>query len=128
MASNLKPGYGDWTKYRALPGVYEVDFHFAREEFPTEYYWERMEGAAKRTLNALKQCFEDPEKNYILFTHGWSTSYPGSTTSRSQVRGVMRSKEATPFIVRKYCIQHDSVFLAALRGRDHQTIFEEFDL
>src|ERR1035437_9916430 len=50
-----------------------------------------------------------------MFLHGWSTSRPGNTTSRSQVRKLMQSKESTPYIVRRDCIQHDTVFVAAIR-------------
>jgi hypothetical protein len=54
-------------------------------------------------------------RSHIMFIHGSSTSRPGQTTARSQVRKFMRSSAATPFIERKHCIQHDTVFVAKLR-------------
>jgi hypothetical protein len=43
-------------------------------------------------------------------------SRPGKTTARSVVRGFMRSKEATPFVVKVDCIQHNTVFIAKIRS------------
>jgi hypothetical protein len=61
-----------------------------------------------RALNALKQAQENGT-HYIIFTHGASTSRLGKTTARSVIRGLMRGREASPYIVRRECIQHDSV-------------------
>jgi hypothetical protein len=106
--------YGDWVQYREL-GPLEVDFHHNDyEEYDGLSYYERMEQAGTRTLEALKKA-QQQGNPWVLFTHGWSTSRPGATTFRSVVRGVMRSKESTPYIIRKKCIQHESVFLAAIR-------------
>lgn len=33
----------------------------------------------------------------------------------TSARSVMRIKEATPYVVRAHCIQHPSVFVAAIR-------------
>lgn len=107
----------NWTEFRKLPGVVEVDFHFADDGPSQLAYHESMDRVRDTTLDALSHFHADPSKQYVLFTHGHSTSRLGKTTSRSVVRGVMRSKAATPYIDRKRCIQHYSVFLAALRGR-----------
>ena len=110
----FKEGRGDWTQYRKFPGLVEVDFHYAdfgRREAP---YWEAMDDIWATALEALKSAFEDG-KCFVLFSHGWSTSRLGKTTARSQVRGLMRSTNATPYIVRNQCIQHESVFVAAIR-------------
>ena len=40
------------------------------------------------------------------------------STARSQVRSFMRSKDATPLIDRRGCIQHETVFVAKLRSTD----------
>jgi hypothetical protein len=113
----FKRDTGDWTKYRG-PGVLEVDFHRAdpnpracRVGLP---FHETMEQVRTDTLEALKTA---QQRGYekVLFRHGWSTSRRGRTSSRSVVRGVMRSKDATPYIVRKPSVEHPSVFVAAIR-------------
>ncbi len=110
----LREPYGDWTQYRKFPGLVEVDFHYAdfgRRKAP---YGEAMDDIWDTTLEALKSAFEKG-KRFVLFRHGWSTSHRGKTTARSQVRRLMRSTNATPYIVRNQCIQHESVFVAAIR-------------
>jgi len=127
-------GSGDWTAYRKLPGkVNEVDFHYDQDrgdhhgfgsgrrrdedDIAMAPYHERMNEGRERTLQALKDAYADPGVSYVLFTHGWTTSRIGKTTYRSVVRGVMRSKEATPYIDRRQSIQHDGVFVAKIRDR-----------
>jgi hypothetical protein len=73
-----------------------------------------MDEVHSEALNALKLAQENGAK-YIIFTHAWSTSRLGKTTARSVVRSLMRSPEATPYIVRRDCVQHDTVFVAAIR-------------
>lgn len=100
----FKQGCGNWTQYRKLPGLVEVDFHYAELGQPEVPYWETMGDIRVTALEALKRAFEEGTR-FVLFRHGWSTSRPGNTTARSQVRGLMRSPDATPYIVRKQCIQ-----------------------
>ena len=109
-------GVGDWTLYRELPGLCEIDFHWSDTDEP-HGYWESMDLVYSVALKALEDAYEDSDVNYVLFTHGWSTSRIGATTSRSQVRGLMRSTAATPYIDRKRCIQHYSVFVAAIKPK-----------
>jgi hypothetical protein len=109
----FKKEYCNWTEYRSLPDLREVDLPFAEEQ-PTAPYLENMEAIKTLTLRQLQQAQADGTQ-HLLFTHGWSTSRLGKTTSRSVVRTVMRSKEATPYIIRKECIQHESVFVAKIR-------------
>ena len=108
----FKHDNGDWTKFRALPNHDEVDFHFGKGSYVP--YEERMEEVYETALACLKSA-QAKGVQHVIFTHGSSTSRPGNTTSRSQIRKLMRSKEATPFIVRSECIQHPSVFVAAIR-------------
>ncbi len=108
----IKKG-GNWTDFRKLPEVTEVDFHWAEEQ-PTGAYWEHMDQVKETTLNSLRRAQANGIQ-HVLFTHGHSTSRMGAQTSRSVVRGVMRSKEATPHIIRKESIQHSSVFVAKIR-------------
>ena len=104
---------GNWTQYRKLPSVVEVDFHLS-EHGPRLPYWEAMGQVHQTALESLKAA-QEAGNRYVLFTHGWSTSRLGKTTARSEVRSLMRSPEATPYIIRRECIQHDSVFVAAIK-------------
>jgi hypothetical protein len=119
----FKKEYRNWTEYRNLPNVQEVDLHLSK--FGPHDFWSSMEKVKSRTLDAIKSACEGGQVKFVLFTHGWSTSRRGRTTARSQVRSVMRSKDATPFIDRKRCIQHDSVFVAAIRPRREPGLSEE---
>lgn len=111
MAFNYE--VGDWVKYRDLPNLIERDFHWMHED-RTGLYHENMQAVWDVALRTLKEA-QQHGKCYVLFTHGWSTSRIGKTTARSQVRKLMRSKEATPYIIRRDCIEHSSVFVAAIR-------------
>lgn len=104
---------GDWVSFRKLPNVVEVDFHWTGQE-PAGNYWENMQAVWDTALKSLIDA-QQAGKQYVLFTHGHSTSRIGKTTSRSQVRKLMRGKEATAYIIRSKCIQHGSVFVAAIR-------------
>ena len=116
--SSFQKGHGDWTQYRNLPSLVEVDFHYSDySERPYDYY-EAMGNIREIVLNALKKAYEGNDTEYILFIHGSSTSGQSKTTARSVVRGLMRSKDATPYVKRKRCIQHRSVFVAAIRPKN----------
>ena len=110
----------DWMEYRRLPGIRELDLHFsgnrseARDWAP---YHERMDDIYYLVLQNLRELKDEGSALYLLIKHGSSTSRPGKMTSRSQVRKLMRSSDATPYIVRSQSIQHDSVFVAALRKK-----------
>ena len=107
---------GNWTRYRKLPSVVEVDFHFAGAgRTPGMFgYWDAMAQVRQTALESLKAA-QEAGNGHVLFTHGSSTSRPGRTTARSEIRRLMRSPEATPYIIRRECIQHDSVFVAAMK-------------
>jgi DNA-nicking Smr family endonuclease len=69
-------------------------------------------------VNIVKAKLEEARLNrrsHVMIIHGSSTSRRGKTTARSQVRGFMRSKDATPLIDHKECIQHNAVFVAKLK-------------
>jgi hypothetical protein len=103
---------GDWTQFRRLPELKEVDFHVdGPREVP---YWEAMAEVERETLKALQDAQARGDR-YVMFRHGWSTSRPGQMTVRSVIRRVMRSPCATPYIIRTSCVQHYSVFVAAIR-------------
>ena len=114
----FKKESGDWKPYRNLSNVVEVDFHYsAPRDVP---YLQAMEEVWSEALEVLKKAYDEGKK-HVLFTHGSSTSRPGKTTARSQVRSLMRSREATPYICRRECLQHETVFIAAIRTRTTQT-------
>ena len=107
---------GDWKRYRRLPDVVEVDLHFS-DLGPREIrYSDAMSDVWDKALQGIEDAYNN-EKKYVLFRHGWSTSRLGRTTARSQVRSLMRSPEATPYIDRKRCVQHESVFVAAIKPK-----------
>lgn len=106
--------HGDWVEFRKLPNLVEFDFH--RSENGLGAFYLNMEGVRDDAMSMLKHA-QEQGKQFILFTHGWSTSRRGRISSRSQIRKLMRSKVATPFILRKDCIQHSSVFVVAVRPK-----------
>tara|TARA_B100000686_G_C16477614_1_gene805405 strand:+ start:377 stop:730 length:354 start_codon:yes stop_codon:yes gene_type:complete len=111
---------GDWTRFLELPDLMEVDFHHEDAGNPwvrKTPYWQRMEEVWSNALGALKSAQDDGYK-YVLFKHGSSTSRPGNTTTRSQIRGLIRSTESTPFVIKSRSKQHYSVFLAVIRPKD----------
>lgn len=110
----FKKGSSNWTQYRTLPSLIEVDFHYSEYGSRQIPYYEAMPHVRQTALEALRNAYQQG-KRYVLFTHGASTSHLGKTTARSEVRGLMRSKEATPYICRSECIQHETCFVAAIR-------------
>jgi hypothetical protein len=125
MASKFAMEHGDWGKYRELPGVCEYDFHRAEtgppeigppEIGPPEIdYQSAMASVRDDALNELRKAHANRACQYLLLRHGHSTSRLGKTTTRSVIRSLMRSPDATPYIDRAKCIQHQSVFVAALK-------------
>ena len=116
--ATFKRGTGDWKEYEKLGTFLSIDFHppNSREEKLADMmpFYERMELVTARSIEALKEAYEQ-NIEYVIFRHGWSTSGIGKTSARSKVRAAMRSPEATPYIVRSKCIQHNSVFVAKIR-------------
>jgi hypothetical protein len=110
----FKKGYGDWTQYRKLPQAIEVDFHYSDFGPKDVPYDEAMDAVWTTAFEAIQKAYNQGVQ-YVIFRHGWSTSRIGKTTTRSQIRKLMRSHDATPYIRRSACIQHESVFVAAIR-------------
>src|SRR4051812_39460522 len=112
-------GNGDWKAFRGrfelTPGD-EVDLHFGKRDRWDKCYDQAMWDVEDVVREAVRKAQENG-RNYIMFRHGRSTSRPGQRAARSVVRGFMRSKEATPFIERSGCVQHDSVFVAKIRKK-----------
>ena len=114
--ATFQKGFGDWTQYWQLPGLAEVDLHFSEFGPRRIEYSEAMDEVWEGSLQAIRDA-DEQQRKYVLFSHGRSTSRPGKTTARSRVRGLMRGKEATPYIDRKRCFEHESGFLAAIKPR-----------
>jgi hypothetical protein len=107
----------NWVDYRAAYGlsqVDEVDLHFGRRDRSVASYDEGMDDVEQLIRRSLHKAQRNG-RPYVMFIHGHSTSRPGQTTARSVVRGFMRSKEATSFIVKAYSVQHPTVFIAKIR-------------
>ena len=119
MAYRLSCGFkvdrGDWKNFRKLGSYIEIK-GYHNEDSDRGPYWEEMEAVYDGAKKILESAYEDGIE-YVIFTHGWSTSRRGRTTNRSQIRKLMRCKDATPYIIRKECIQHYSVFVAAIRPK-----------
>ena len=112
---------GDWVRYRRLPNLMEVDFHFnqypGNDDYKGTCYYERMEENYQTAFAALKKA-QAENYEWVLFTHGHSTSYGWSdTTTRSQIRKLIRSKDSTPYVLKSKSIQHPSVFVAKIRPK-----------
>ena len=104
---------GDWSRFQSLPDLMQVDFHWSGFE-TTKGLYGNMAEVYDTAVGALKEAYRTG-RQYVLFTHGYSTSGRGKTSARSIIRALMESKEATPYIIRKKCIKHYSVFVAAIR-------------
>jgi len=105
---------GDWKRFRTLPHSIEVDFHYSDlgpRELP---YWKAMDNIGKEAMEALVKAYE-LGLSYVIFTHGSSTSGPGKSTARSEVRGLIKSTQSTPYVIKSKSIQHGTVFVAAIR-------------
>lgn len=108
-------GSGDWVQYRQLPGkMREVDFHPGRRDPSKAEYGEAMAEVYSDGLAELRKA-QEAGCDWVLFRHGCSTSRPGATTARSQLRALLRSGDSSPFVVKARSIQHDTVLVAAIR-------------
>jgi hypothetical protein len=110
----MKHETGNWTQFRKLPLCIEVDFH--RSEYgPRKVpYEEAMADVRQDALDAILRAYAMGLR-YVLLTHGSSTSRPGQTTARSEIRALMRGTEVSRYVVKKECVQHQSCFVVAIR-------------
>jgi hypothetical protein len=107
---------GDWTQFRSTLNLAphdQIDLHFGKRDRSTSYEDAMAEITAIVERGLCEARIQG--RPYVMFVHGNSTSRPGQTTARSQVRSFMRSKAATPLIERKHCIEHATVFVARVR-------------
>src|SRR5437899_5658810 len=92
----------NWTEYRSLPLCVEVDFHRSKPGPRETPFDEAMQEVWDDAFEAIQKAYRIGLR-WILFTPGCSTSRPGATTARSQVRKLVRDKSATPYILRAKC-------------------------
>ena len=105
----------NWSEFRKLPNHIEVDFHWAASDGASCEHWRTMSEVGRVTLRALQEA-QRAGASYLLLLHGSSeVDEETQTTARSIIRGLMRGKSATPYIIRSQCIQHHSCFVAAIR-------------
>jgi hypothetical protein len=105
---------GDWVRYRQLPQMIERDFHRQPDErVPHDVVMSEVVATVRDVLSTA----QEDGLRFAMFVHGRSTSRLGRETIRSVIRRFMRSPEATPFIRRSDCIQHETVFVAAIRPK-----------
>ena len=117
VTTKFQSGRGPWEQYRLqlnLSKSDEINLHFGKRDPSLMSYREAMAGVTDLVAASLEQA-RRKGRPYVMFIHGSSTSRRGKTTARSQVRGFMRSKDATPLIDRSGCIQHATVFVARLK-------------
>jgi DNA-nicking Smr family endonuclease len=117
MTKKFQAGRGPWDQYRSqldLSPSDEVDLHFGKRDPSRMTFRQAMADVTALVVASLEQARRNG-RPYLMFIHGKSTSRRGKTTARSQVRGFMRSKHATPLIDRGGCIQHVTVFVAKLK-------------
>ena len=112
MSYNFNIGRGDGREWKNRTDTLVVDYHDGPDHGMA--YWELLEDFHKRTMKALKKAQKEGI-DFVLFTHGSSTSRQGFQTARSEVRKIMRGKKGTPYIIRKQCIDYGSSFLASIR-------------
>jgi hypothetical protein len=110
MGRRFKRSTGNWRQYRQLPNATEIDVRYDSHDS------EQLAAVRGVALEALKAA-QAAGKDYVLFRHGTSAFSHGAASARSQLRGLMRSVEATPYIVRSGCVQHDSFFVARVKPR-----------
>lgn len=123
MSARFSKVTGAWVELRA-PNQAELDLHLKPEvqgEHGSRHqsFEQNMQDAYDLTLQALKDAVEESQDS-LLVVHGKSTSGIGRRSSRSVVRALMRSKEATPYIVRTKSLEHETAFLACLRPKSQR--------
>jgi hypothetical protein len=118
----------NWSEFRKLPNLKEVDFHWATSDGASFEHWRAMSEVGRVTLRALQEA-QRAGASYLLLLHGCADADGDThTTARSVIRGLMRGKTATPYIIRSQCIQHHSCFVAAIRPLKRATPPPPIDL
>lgn len=78
--------------------------------------WETMNRLWDTAFQALKDAHEDGLK-FLVIKHGKSPNKRGQVSIGSQVRTLVRSHAAGPYILRSKCIQYESAFVVAIRPK-----------
>ena len=104
----------NWGEWQSRTDVKTVDFHWGKQRGGFYVWTSEVYDIATEALKTAQA----EGMRYVLFTHGSSTAGPGKTTARSIVRAIIKSKEATPYIIRRNSIQARSSLLVAIRSLD----------
>ena len=75
-----------------------------------------MADVENRVRQSLKAA-QEARRPDVMFIHGVVNLAVRQTTARRAARGFIRSKPATPLVVRADCIQHKTVFIAKIRPK-----------
>jgi len=106
----------NWIEFRRLPNYREVDFHWVTNESDDDYL-QAIEDVRRLAIRALQKA-QSEGVSYLLLLHESPMSEGlRRTTARSTIRKLMRSRNATPYILRSQCVQHHTCFVAAIRPR-----------
>jgi len=89
----------------------EVDYRGDTNKPDGLAYWQRMDQTFKAALEILKQAHKGGN-TYVMFRRGLSTLRRSADYAPITIRKLMRSKEATRYIIQKNRIQQPSVFLS----------------
>lgn len=112
--SHLDPkSYTDHYGFDQRPDILHVDFHRAGTS-PGVSFEDKMRRTYREARAALRTA-RSRGYAYIAFTHGGRELPRGRRSTRSVVRGLIRSPEATPYVERSRCILTPAVTVAALR-------------
>jgi len=79
--------------------------------------WETMNTLWETSLKELKKAQEDG-LNFLVIKHGKSPNKRGQVSIGSQIRTLIRSHAAGPYIFRSKCIQYESAFVVAIRPKN----------
>ncbi len=93
----------------------EIDFHRSGSERGprTIAHYEAMDNVWTEALEAIQKAYLIGLRT-VLFTHGYSTSQPGTITARSQIRDLVEHEDATPYI-QEPCIFLDACCVVPIR-------------
>jgi len=68
------------------------------------------------SLEELRRAQED-NLNFLIIRHGKAPNKRGQVSIGSQIRTLIRSHAAGPYIFRSKCMQYESAFVVAIRPK-----------
>jgi len=79
--------------------------------------WETLNELWDTSLQELKKAQEDG-LNFLIIKHGKAPNKRGQVSVGSQIRTLIRSHAAGPYIFRSKCMQYESAFVVAIRPKN----------